>query len=147
MKQKKQANNKGFSLVELIVVVLIMSIIAVSLAPQVMKWVDNAKIATDVSNYNSLVSNCQLAMTDYKAYSEMKVSNGYTVVISTSGTTITAKTGSDVNDIIAAMDAMDPAWKDVKVKANAGTNYVITISETGSIERTTPPSTAGTDLE
>ncbi|MCI5848904.1 MAG: type II secretion system GspH family protein, partial [Lachnoclostridium sp.] len=39
MKRTKK-NNKGFSLVELIVVVLIMAIIAVALAPQVMKWVN-----------------------------------------------------------------------------------------------------------
>ena len=47
----KKMNNKGFSLVELIVVVLIMAIIAVALAPQVMKWVENSRKATDVQNY------------------------------------------------------------------------------------------------
>ena len=34
---EKKRNNKGFSLVELIVVILIMAVIAVALAPQVMK--------------------------------------------------------------------------------------------------------------
>jgi type IV pilus assembly protein PilA len=47
----KKMNNKGFSLVELIVVVLIMAIIAVALAPQVMKWVENSRKSTDVQNY------------------------------------------------------------------------------------------------
>ena len=54
--KKMRKNNKGFSLVELIVVVLIMAIIAVALAPQVMKWVGKSKESTDVSNYNSIVA-------------------------------------------------------------------------------------------
>ena len=46
MKDKKR-NNKGFSLVELIVVILIMAVLAVALAPQVMKWVGNARLARE----------------------------------------------------------------------------------------------------
>lgn len=64
-------NNKGFSLVELIVVVLIMAIIAVSLAPQVMKWVDNSRIATDRQTADSVVSFARLALTDQEAYAEV----------------------------------------------------------------------------
>ena len=58
----KKMNNKGFSLVELIVVVLIMAIIAVALAPQVMKWVENSRKSTDCNNYDSVVSACNLAL-------------------------------------------------------------------------------------
>ena len=50
----KKMNNKGFSLVELIVVVLIMAIIAVALAPQVMKWVENSRKSNDIENYNAI---------------------------------------------------------------------------------------------
>ena len=41
-------DNKGFSLVELIVVVLIMGILAVALTPQVLKWVNNSRVANDL---------------------------------------------------------------------------------------------------
>jgi type IV pilus assembly protein PilA len=64
MKNLKK-NNKGFSLVELIVVVLIIAIIAVALAPQVIKWVqqarDNTKenqIATVKSAVDTVVADC-----------------------------------------------------------------------------------------
>ena len=60
----KKMNNKGFSLVELIVVVLIMAIIAVALAPQVMKWVENSRKSTDIENYNALVEAANVASTN-----------------------------------------------------------------------------------
>ena len=66
--EKTKKNNKGFSLVELIVVVLIMAIIAVSLAPQVMKWVDNSRQAVDVQTKDSIVSAFSIASTDKNVY-------------------------------------------------------------------------------
>ena len=59
-------NNKGFSLVELIVVVLIMAIIAVSLAPQVMKWVDNSKKNSDINNAGVIASAVQAALAEWQ---------------------------------------------------------------------------------
>jgi len=60
----KKMNNKGFSLVELIVVVLIMAIIAVALAPQVMKWVENSRKSNDIENYNALIEAANVAGTN-----------------------------------------------------------------------------------
>ncbi len=78
-------NNKGFSLVELIVVILIMAIIAVALAPQVMKWVNESKISTDINNKANLKSAMDAAVADYlsdgKAISQkitLKVNDGIT---------------------------------------------------------------------
>lgn len=57
-------NNKGFSLVELIVVILIMAIIAVALAPQVMKWVETSKYSTDNNSKATLKSAIDAAVAD-----------------------------------------------------------------------------------
>ena len=62
--QRINTDNKGFSLVELIVVVLIMGILAVSLTPQVMKWVNNARIANDMNYLRSLESAVSYALMD-----------------------------------------------------------------------------------
>ena len=47
-------DNKGFSLVELIVVVLIMGILAVALTPQVIRWVDRSRTAADKNTLNAV---------------------------------------------------------------------------------------------
>ena len=64
---KLKYKNKGFSLVELIVVVLILGILSVSVAPQVMKWLDKSKIATDRDNAESLKYGMQTALADWQA--------------------------------------------------------------------------------
>lgn len=143
----KKMNNKGFSLVELIVVVLIMAIIAVALAPQVMKWVENSRISTDCDTYDGLIANIQVALTDKTAYKDMKsVTANATFTISNSGTTA----GSGITaSLTTALASVNPQWQQAKSKVN-GASYVITLSGDGTtinVSRTTPPTTAGnTDL-
>ena len=52
----KKMNNKGFSLVELIVVIAIMAVLVGVLAPQFIKYVENSRRATDVSSAESIRS-------------------------------------------------------------------------------------------
>ena len=52
----KKMNNKGFSLVELIVVIAIMAVLVGVLAPQFIKYVENSRRATDVQAAESIRS-------------------------------------------------------------------------------------------
>ncbi len=76
----KRKDNKGFSLVELIVVVLIMAIVAVALAPQVMKWVENSRISSDLQTKTNIENACILAMTEEAAFDMVK-DGGYEIII------------------------------------------------------------------
>lgn len=49
----KKNKNKGFSLVELIIVIAIMVVLAAVLAPQFIKYVESSKQSTDISNVGS----------------------------------------------------------------------------------------------
>lgn len=51
---KKQKNNGGFSLVELIVVIAIMVVLVAVLAPVFSKYIESSRRSTDVQNANSI---------------------------------------------------------------------------------------------
>ncbi len=75
-KMNEKKNNKGFSLVELIVVILIMAVLAVAVAPQVMKWVNNARIASDASNVDAIVSAIQIYETKEAPDKDFSITSG-----------------------------------------------------------------------
>jgi len=125
---KIKKNNKGFSLVELIVVVLIMAIIAVALAPQVMKWVGNSRTAADVQSYDAVVEYCNLALADEETWKKVS-DKTITVTVATTGTTTTN------TDFEAGLNKVADDWKNVKVGSGS---YTITITN-GKVAKSTTP--------
>lgn len=54
MKNEKKLNNKGFSLVELIIVIAIMAVLIAVLAPQYMRFIERGKVASDRDNIKAI---------------------------------------------------------------------------------------------
>ncbi len=54
MKNKKKMNNKGFSLVELIIVIAIMAVLIAVLAPQYMRFIERGRVASDRDNAKAI---------------------------------------------------------------------------------------------
>lgn len=57
-------DNKGFSLVELIIVIAIMAVLVGLLAPQYLKYVNNSKVSTDISNGQEVATVFNVAFAD-----------------------------------------------------------------------------------
>lgn len=58
--RKERMNDKGFSLVELIIVIAIMAILLVVLAPQYLKYVERSRNSTDLQNATEIVTALQI---------------------------------------------------------------------------------------
>lgn len=82
--KETKLNNKGFSLVELIIVIAIMAVLIGVLAPQYLKYVERSRNSTDRDNAAAISSAVQVwgAETDIPA-------GGRTYAADTTGTTLT----------------------------------------------------------
>ena len=90
---KKKKDNKGFTLVELVVVVAILAILVGLLAPQYTKYVEKSRKSADASNLDSLVTGFKVAASDVD-YNKLTAGD-YKIVIASDGTTITSPANAD----------------------------------------------------
>lgn len=118
----KRSKNSGFSLVELVVVVLIMGVIAVALAPQVIKWVGEAKGSADFQAKDELLSVAQVALAEYEGQAQAPALEDEDYIVTASG--VVAADGTDNN---AGMIAL--------LEANLGDEFPTVQDEQGKVFR------------
>ena len=61
---KKKLNNKGFSLVELIIVIAIMAVLIGVLAPQYLRYVEKSRESSDATIVDSIVNSMEILAAD-----------------------------------------------------------------------------------
>lgn len=83
-KNTKRLGNKGFSLVELIVVIAIMAVLVGVLAPQFIKYVESSRQSTDIQNMAELRAAIEAYVADENPTKD--------VTVSVTGTSITVAT-------------------------------------------------------
>lgn len=100
-------NDKGFSLVELIIVVAIMAVLIALLAPQYLKFVERSKKSADRDTVDQIIRTVQ---TDYAdPETSYSVAGAKITLSTTTGATVTEGTGTNLGQILtnAGLDAAD----------------------------------------
>lgn len=126
MKRTKR-NNKGFSLVELIIVIAIMAILAGVLAPQFVKYIGRSRTSTDIQNAQQIATALSAEFADKARATE-----------------VTQQVVSDANstkawdDTTKDADTDNRSQKDVfggvpKVKADSDYHFVYSITKSGEV--------------
>lgn len=122
---RKKKDNKGFTLVELVVVIAILAILVGLLAPQYTKYVEKARKSSDASNLENMVKAVEVAIADPD--DTKRVTTGtYTITIRTaaeaSGTASDIKFGNDVLTtgkpaFDAIKETLGDDWTSTKLKS------------------------------
>lgn len=76
----KKTNNKGFSLVELIIVIAIMAILAGAIAPALIKYIDKSRKSNDVSSAKTIKTAIETALGTESVYETLTASTSVTKI-------------------------------------------------------------------
>jgi type IV pilus assembly protein PilA len=100
--------NKGFSMVELIIVIAIMAILAGALAPALIKYINKSRLSTDVQTAQTIATAVQTAFSNEDAFNAAKQVGSVTVPVAV---TISPCSTADFDDEFAEALNMSSAPK------------------------------------
>lgn len=146
-------NNKGFSLVELIVVVAIMAVLVGVLAPSLLRYVEKTRIQKDVSAIDEVMSACEIAMADETVNTKVSTSGqtidlpGATKTTLTAATTAGKELENEVAKTIKEVNLTSNGLKGVTISVTAKVGSTGVVEVTAAVKTGTPSDDAAAALK
>ncbi len=132
-----KTSNKGFSLVELIIVIAIMAILAAAIAPALIRYIDKSRKADDVTAAGTINSAVSSALANEDAYDEIQsVDENTAFLVAENANTKTpdkfkASSGS-YPTFIYEVNSNVGGTPGIKYKKNGGSNWKWKVGVTAS---------------
>lgn len=142
----KKKNNKGFTLVELVIAIAILAILVGLLAPQYTKYVEKSRKAADASNMDELVKVVKV----YAGDTDSELPKGdYTITIGAADATTTGISDNAPTGLTTELNKAVPDWstklttKSKKWKAgeSGDISATVKVAEDGGVSVTYTPQT------
>ena len=112
--KKVKKNNKGFTLVELIIVIAIIAILVAVLAPNYVKYVDRSRWSSDRNDCESLLGEIKTAVIDVQ--NDGGTVNDFTAEVTSGGILKTGDLNNASSDLVKELKSADSNWENIKVK-------------------------------
>lgn len=111
LKERKK-DNKGFTFVELVIVVAILAILVGILAPQYTKYVEKSRKASDVANMDEMIKAVQVYAVDHALAATGNTATKVEITMSNT-------TEATITDAYKkALEEYVPNYKNIKLKSN-----------------------------
>lgn len=140
--RERKKDNKGFTLVELVIVIAILAILVGILAPQYTKYVEKSRKSADVNNMDEIIRAIEVYYVDQGADSKLTEVQTITITM-TKTAAVEIKVGDDTNTLKAAIKDYVKNIDNIRLKGNwknGNANNVVatlTVSAAGGVEVTT----------
>ena len=125
----KKTNNKGFSLVELIIVIAIMAILIGVLAPQYIKYVEKSRRSADIDLLDSVYTACSVAASDPEVTDAPQTSADEVSFDGEWGEAVLATLGVDSIDTVAGKLKSKDAGDSIDIAVDDNGNITVTSGE------------------
>lgn len=116
----KKTTNKGFSMVELIIVIAIMAILAAALAPSLIKYINKSRLSTDIQTGTSIVSAATAAMAVEAANNDATQYSAWTDVNTVLGASGTNSFASEFANVMGVTSVKGKSTKDISSNTITG---------------------------
>ncbi len=132
-KTQKRLGNKGFSLVELIVVIAIMAVLVGVLAPTLIRNVEKSRESKDAQNIDSIKNAIEVALQNEDAYQEA-ITKGDVITFNDTNEAVIATTGlpSFTSEFNSTLDLSKSTLTSKEYKGKRA-NIKFNVSSTGTV--------------